>query len=331
MKLKNASTKGFTLIELLVVIAIIAILAAILFPVFAQAREKARAISCLSNEKQLALAYTMYQQDADENGPCGYSAYGTGAGWANQMFGYVKSTGAYLCPDDSLAAAGAGMSFGMNANLFNPFKKNPYSLSAGDFIPNGLNLSKIVGPSKTVLFFEVQNDPQVDVSKYDATQAIQAADPNGWRSDFQANNHGTPTLIDPNTADGESIVGWGIGGDGYNGYDPDGFACDNTAPTDAVGNLGAYHTRYATGVMFNSIGFHFISYVGRHTGGSNFALADGHAKWLRPQSVSVGYLTGNWDASGLQCGFIGGGAYTFAGDSAASNCAGGTSATFSTK
>ncbi|HLK60100.1 MAG TPA: prepilin-type N-terminal cleavage/methylation domain-containing protein, partial [Chthonomonadaceae bacterium] len=58
--------RGFTLIELLVVIAIIAILAAILFPVFAQAREKARAISCMSNTKQMGIAALMYAQDFDE-------------------------------------------------------------------------------------------------------------------------------------------------------------------------------------------------------------------------------------------------------------------------
>src|SRR5450432_3185412 len=65
--------QAFTLIELLVVIAIIAILAAILFPVFAQAREKARQTSCLSNNKQYALATLMYVQDYDETMP--YSAY----------------------------------------------------------------------------------------------------------------------------------------------------------------------------------------------------------------------------------------------------------------
>src|SRR5438270_1549178 len=65
LKTPRASSRAFTLIELLVVIAIIAILAAILFPVFAQAREKARQTSCLSNLKQLGTAMTMYNQDSD--------------------------------------------------------------------------------------------------------------------------------------------------------------------------------------------------------------------------------------------------------------------------
>jgi len=93
--------RGFTLIELLVVIAIIAILAAILFPVFARAREKARQSSCQSNLKQLALAWQMYVQDYDEVAPfCQINDYG-GIGeshWPYWLAPYVKNTQIFDCP-----------------------------------------------------------------------------------------------------------------------------------------------------------------------------------------------------------------------------------------
>ncbi len=95
--------KAFTLIELLIVIAIIAILAAIHFPVFATAREKARQTACASNEKQLALGITQYLQDFDEHMPSGTWSWGGGCGWAGQVYPYVKSTGAFMCPNDSQA------------------------------------------------------------------------------------------------------------------------------------------------------------------------------------------------------------------------------------
>jgi prepilin-type N-terminal cleavage/methylation domain-containing protein/prepilin-type processing-associated H-X9-DG protein len=92
--------KGFTLIELLVVIAIIAILAAILFPVFAKAREKARQSSCLSNTKQLALAFLSYSQDYDEVLPMYVDhAYTFGTmGWYNTIQPYIKNTQLMRCP-----------------------------------------------------------------------------------------------------------------------------------------------------------------------------------------------------------------------------------------
>jgi prepilin-type N-terminal cleavage/methylation domain-containing protein/prepilin-type processing-associated H-X9-DG protein len=91
---------GFTLIELLVVIAIIAILAAILFPVFAQARAKARQASGASNVRQLGLAMNMYKQDYDERYPFGgWQTNGDGSGeWQNTIAPYVKNKGLFYDP-----------------------------------------------------------------------------------------------------------------------------------------------------------------------------------------------------------------------------------------
>lgn len=129
--------KGFTLIELLVVIAIIAILAAILFPVFAQAREKARQTQCLSNFKQLGTAFQMYASDWDDYLPSSYAAmyphfnsimparqHGTTnaysfvaqmAGYAghylmtvNQLYPYVKNYGLFFCPSDKRKPSNLG-------------------------------------------------------------------------------------------------------------------------------------------------------------------------------------------------------------------------------
>lgn len=108
--IRPARRGGFTLIELLVVIAIIAILAAILFPVFAQAREAARKTTCISNCKQLGLGFMMYVQDYDEQFPfvtCGDSYTGGCATWIRGSLPwtltvqpYIKNFGLYTCPSD---------------------------------------------------------------------------------------------------------------------------------------------------------------------------------------------------------------------------------------
>ena len=94
--------KAFTLIELLVVIAIIAILAAILFPVFARAREKARQTSCLNNVKQITLGYIMYAQDYDERLPASYLLGNptSNSSWYGMIEPYLKNTQILGCPSE---------------------------------------------------------------------------------------------------------------------------------------------------------------------------------------------------------------------------------------
>lgn len=98
--------KAFTLIELLVVIAIIAILAAILFPVFARARENARRASCMSNLKQISLGFMMYTQDYDEHYPESFSPAqpdGTYLSYFSVVTPYIKSTQVWQCPSQSIS------------------------------------------------------------------------------------------------------------------------------------------------------------------------------------------------------------------------------------
>jgi len=99
----KGSRQGFTLIELLIVIAIISILAAILFPVFARARESARRASCLSNMKQIGLAYLMYSQDYDEKLMPAFVNVRPNYQWPENWWPYVlqpyvKSTQVFICP-----------------------------------------------------------------------------------------------------------------------------------------------------------------------------------------------------------------------------------------
>ena len=98
--------RGFTLIELLVVIAIIAILAAILFPVFAKAREKARQSSCSSNLKQLAVGHLMYAQDYDEMFVFNCRVGVTNSYWIYPIAPYLKNQQIYICPSTNAWSLG---------------------------------------------------------------------------------------------------------------------------------------------------------------------------------------------------------------------------------
>lgn len=257
------SRAGFTLIELLVVIAIIAILAAILFPVFAQAREKARAIACVSNEKQLGLGILQYEQDYDEQYPAGLNGYGGGAGWAGQIYPYVKSVKVYQCPDDSSVNAGTGAasSYAINSNST---QISPACVAANyagccNMPGQGLKDAQFVAPASTVLLFETSNNSP-------------------W---YNVANEPDPTLS------GHTIGTCGGSADGNGIWSPGGWGAPSSwqAATPGDGAL-----KYATGVFngdTNNLG-NFYPATGRHQNGANYLMADGHAKFLRAAQVSPG-------------------------------------------
>lgn len=147
---------GFTLIEILVVIAVISILAAILFPVFARARENARRSSCLSNEKQLGLAALQYTQDYDER-LFGFSISegGVSKTWMFRLQPYMKSKQLFKCPSETVFdEVQDNLSPSRTSYCYN----NMYLSDSGNTASaGGVALAAITNAAETVIFGEQTN------------------------------------------------------------------------------------------------------------------------------------------------------------------------------
>jgi prepilin-type N-terminal cleavage/methylation domain-containing protein/prepilin-type processing-associated H-X9-DG protein len=262
-KFQPRRTSGFTLIELLVVILIIVLLAAILFPVFAKARDNARRASCQSNLKQLGLALMQYAQDYDERLPVGtkgvgYVGTGTqiGVGWAGQIYPYAKSAQIYVCPNDNTPTP---CSYGYNQNI--PREDDHFMGQ----------LARINAPERTVMLFEVAGDI-TDVSK--------------------------PYDPDTNTGDRNSAAGDGADGGGLNPTFPFTDPSSNvlvlydTGPMSHNTGVPEYNRWDLWPDMYAGLsGASYepkISGKGRHLEGSNILFGDGHVKWLKGKNISNG-------------------------------------------
>ena len=251
--------KAFTLIELLVVIAIIAILAAILFPVFAQAREKARQASCLANCKQLGTALVMYEQDYDDTlcavtwkdscradgnpGTPGSDLYYDGLpGWPLALQPYAKNLAILKCPSDDSAGG-----FAKNSQCFE----------------NQLLQAKV---------------PGAYVGIKSSNTDLRAVLPLSYAANYFL-SYSQTTTVSPATPPGEAGRGRDIPG--------------GVALTDVKRPASVYFIADVGSGTTNFAGYYLIPGYGnsasdarwrtgkRHAEGRNWVFLDGHAKWAK--------------------------------------------------
>jgi len=312
---------GFTLIELLVVIAIIAILAAILFPVFAKAREKARQTTCASNMDQLALGVLQYTADYDQMFP-GITLTGTLPGFnASWAAAYSSYNAGYT---SGSFGAGAYSGTALPTPGGSPESEYPTYAQGTVWYPGEGWAGQIYTYLKSTGVLRCPDDPTLAVTASNGatlvpvTYAFNANLPDtfvqtqyeeGFQNGVAAKGGSiaccvTPSstvmfcetqgaLADPTDPTISGAMHFDIGSPATNGINlyPEPATPSSSFPLVqmATGYMGQRGGDFMLTAYGNSATGNFLAADGRHTGGSNFACCDGHVKWQRGDSVSTGY------------------------------------------
>jgi prepilin-type N-terminal cleavage/methylation domain-containing protein/prepilin-type processing-associated H-X9-DG protein len=250
--------RGFTLIELLVVIAIIAILAAILFPVFARAREKARQASCTSNLKQLSLGMIMYASDFDGTLPLGTPgcvAMGTAPRqWYFTISPYVKNGAIYRCPSfraGFINNAGCGAGDARGCSVYAPGQDSlsyGYTIGGASNLQNNGNTSCCSSRGGVDVKFPAETFLLADAARANIGGGL-------WAGNGACAGSFSDGICAPIT-----------------------FASGVNCANGTCGFGGTYAERLASLNLTTDS-------VARHNGGANIAFMDGHVKWFKNENV----------------------------------------------
>ncbi|MBC8101504.1 MAG: prepilin-type N-terminal cleavage/methylation domain-containing protein [Cytophagales bacterium] len=279
---------GFTLIELLVVIAIIAILAAILFPVFAQAREKARQTACASNMRQFGQAFSMYAQDADETFPDLNIPAPVGSGWLVVIQPYVENL-------KNINERGKDITTPNAEDGRAQMSKCPAHFPDARAAFNGTGVPRASSGGASLSYA---------MADWAAGGSARGVPEDGGRA---VSEFATPTatiLLAENYLNFTQMVFYPVSWDENTrsttaqGY-ADGSDCRFDKNVDCT--LGGISYKKRDDVLPGVTGTFGSNLATRHSGGSNYLFVDSHVKWFKPAqtfksdgSLSMWTLSGRW-------------------------------------